>query len=85
MNRFCVAALARLHPICARHKRNIPPELYSTVGGTDRSRPDESVFYPYREFGVANLFAGLGSLFVLAKLHKIGRRTENPTFQIRSS
>jgi hypothetical protein len=46
MNRFCVAALARLHPICARHGRNIPLELYSTVGGTGRSRPDESVLYP---------------------------------------
>jgi hypothetical protein len=46
MNRFSVAALARLHPICARHKRNIPLELYSTVGGTGWSRPDESVFYP---------------------------------------
>jgi|ERR1700674_735641 len=46
MNRFCVAALARLHPICARHRRNIPLEMYSTVGGTGWSRPDESVLYP---------------------------------------
>jgi hypothetical protein len=43
MNRFSVTALARLHPIGARHKRNIPLELYPTACGAGWSRPDESV------------------------------------------
>ena len=40
---------------------------------------------PYSEFGSSNLFARFEISLGLEKLHKIGRRTENPAFQIRSS
>jgi hypothetical protein len=36
----------------------------------------------HSEFGGSNLFAGF---FILEKLYKTGRSTENPAFQIRSS
>ena len=45
MNRFCVAALARLHPICARHRRNTSPHRSQKVAMFPaRVRPDSCVY-----------------------------------------
>jgi hypothetical protein len=67
MNRLCMAALARLHPICAGHRRNIPLELYLTVCGTAFSEGQTAFPLTETRFSTVGHFSSIKSRICAAR------------------